>query len=229
MTVIEKIFLAKTIGTKANFPSTHYTLLLCYLNPTPTCAMEMEGLFGLLSSIHPLTPAFREAIEKKLTGLSLPKDYMLLEAPRVADHAYYLTTGFAMTYSFVNGEKQIDGFWRAGQIMFSARSLFEQTPSREYIQLVQQSDVLCVSYSSIMSLFETFPEANFIYRVVMNQYYEHARERIRDLQLLSAVDRHTKLLRDYHGIEQLLPQEYIASYLGITPQSLSRIRRLHDS
>lgn len=190
--------------------------------------MEMEGLFGLLSSIHPLTPAFREAIEKKLTWLSLPKDYMLLEAPRVADHAYYLDTGFAMTFTYVDGEKQLYRFWKAGQIMFSARSLFEQIPSQEYVQLVQQSDLWCISYGSIMSLFETFPEANFIYRVVMNQYYEHARERIRDLQLLPAVDRYTKLLRDYRGIEQLLPQEYIASYLGITPQSLSRIKRLQD-
>lgn len=188
----------------------------------------MEGLFGLLSTIHPLSPTVREAIEKELAALSLPKDYLLLEAPRVADHAYYLNTGFALTFSYINGEKQIDAFWKAGQIMFSARSLFEQIPSTENIQLVQQSDLLCISYKSIMKLFETFPEVNFIYRVVMNQYYENLRERIRDLQLLSAVDRYKKLLNDFRGIEQIIPQEYIASYLGITPQSLSRIRRLHD-
>lgn len=188
--------------------------------------MDKEGLFRLLSTIHPLTPTFREAIEKELRELSLPKDYMLLEAPRVADHAYYLNTGFALTFSYVSGEKQIDALWKAGQIMFSARSLFEQIPSNEYIQLVQQSDLLCISYNSIMKLFETFPEANFIYRVVMNQYYESLRERIRDLQLLSAFDRYKKLLSEHRGIEQIIPQEYIASYLGITPQSLSRIRRL---
>lgn len=190
--------------------------------------MDMEGLFGLLSTIHPLSPTVREAIEKELAALSLPKDYLLLEAPRVADHAYYLSTGFALTFSYINGEKQIDAFWKAGQIMFSARSLFEQIPSTENIQLVQQSDLLCISYKSIMNLFDTFPEVNFIYRVVMNQYYENLRERVRDLQLLSAVDRYKKLLNDFRGIEQIIPQEYIASYLGITPQSLSRIRRLHD-
>lgn len=188
--------------------------------------MEVEGLFRLLSSIHPITPTFREAIENEFTELSLPKDYLLLEAPRVADYAYYLYKGFAVTFSYVNGEKQIDGFWREGQIVFSASSLFEQTPSNECIQLVQQGDLLCISYRSIMKLFESFPEANFIYRVVMNRYYEHSRERIRELQLLNGVERYKRLLSDYKGIEQIIPQEYIASYLGITPQSLSRIRRL---
>lgn len=185
----------------------------------------MESLFSLLSSIYPITPLFREAIAKELTWLSLPKHYLLLEAPRIADHAYYLDSGFALTYSFIKGEKQVDGFWLSGQIVCSSKSLFEQTPSNEYIQLVKQSEVICISYKSIMNLLKIFPEANFIYRVVMNQYYEQVRERIRDMQLLDAADRYEKLLGRYPGIEQVIPQEYIASYLGITPQSLSRIKR----
>lgn len=168
---------------------------------------------------------FRDALEKELIPLSLPKNYLLLEAPRIADHAYYLDRGFAITYTFIQGEKQIDDFWQSGQIIFSPKSLFEQIPTVENIQLIEPSEVICISYKSIMRLFELFPEANFIYRSVMNQYYDHARERIRDMKLLGAADRYMNLLHSFPGIEQFIPQEYIASYLGITPQSLSRIKR----
>jgi hypothetical protein len=74
-------------------------------------------------------------------------------------------------------------------------------------------------------LLQDFPEANAIYRMVMNEYVEQLRERIHDMQHLSAVDRFKKLHDRLPRIEQIVSQEYLASYLGITPQSLSRLKR----
>ena len=191
--------------------------------------MSTDKLFRVLSAITTLTPEFKIAIEQELTLLSLPKQYMLLEAPKIATHAYFIIDGFAMCYTFVKGNKQIECFWKAGQIMFSAKSFFEQVPSKEFIQLMVQSDVLCISYASVMRLFGAYPEAHFIYSVVMNKYYEQSRQRVRDLQQLNAIERYEKLLATFSNIEQLIPQEQIASYLGITPQSLSRIKRRKDN
>lgn len=185
----------------------------------------MEKLFQVLSGIHPLSDNFKKAIEKEVTHLSLPAHYLLLEAPKVSEHAYFLKDGFAMSYTYFKGRKQIDDFWNAGRIVFSATSFFEQVPSREFIELMVPSEVLCVSHESVMRLFSTFPEAHFIYRVTMNQYYEHCRERIRDLQYMTGVERYEKLHTTYPQIEQVVSQEHLASYLGIAPQSLSRIKR----
>jgi CRP-like cAMP-binding protein len=187
--------------------------------------MTTEKLFTVLSAIHPLTDEFKIAIEKELTLVSFPKQYLLLEAPKIAAHAYFLNDGFAMCYTFVDGEKQIEGFWKTSEIIVSARSFFEQVPAMEFIELLVPSEVLCISYQSVMRLFDSYPEANFIYRVVMNQYYEQSRQVIRDLQHLNAVERYEKLLTTFPNIEQIISQEQIASYLGITPQSLSRIKR----
>jgi CRP-like cAMP-binding protein len=187
--------------------------------------MNTDRLFQVLSAIHPVSEPFRKAITKELTHLSLPKHHLLLEAPRVAEYAYFLDRGFAMSYICIEGERQIEGFWVSGQILVPAKSFFEQLPSTEFIQLMEQSDVFCISYAGVMRLFDAFPEANLIYRVVMNQYYESSRERIRDLQHLTAMQRYARLVSGFPHIEQVVPQEYIASYLGITPQSLSRIKR----
>lgn len=188
--------------------------------PNPT-----DRLFNLLSSIHPLSDDFKNAITKELTVLSLPKNFLLLEAPKVSAHAYFLNTGFAISYTYIRGKKQIEGLWSAGQIMASVKSFFEQIAATEFIELVAQSEVVCISYTGVMRLFERFSEAHFIQRVIVNQYYEHCRDRIRDMQYLTAAERYEKLLRQYPGIQQIIPQEHIASFLGITSQSLSRIKR----
>ena len=133
-----------------------------------------------------------------------------------------------MSYTFMEGEKQVEGFWISGQILVPAKSFFEQVPSAEFIQLMEQSEVLCMSYAGVSRLFDAFPEANSISRAVINQYYENSLGRIRDMQRLTSMQRYARLINTFPRIEQVVPQEYIASWLGITPQSLSRIKRRND-
>jgi CRP-like cAMP-binding protein len=187
--------------------------------------MNLEKLFEVLSGMHPLSESFKVALEKEMVRLSLPKDYFLLEAPKVSDHAYFIEEGFALSYTFVRGKKQIEQFFPSGQIVVSPKSFFEKQPSDEFIQLMEQSEVLHIHYTSVIELIRTFPEADTIYRMVMNQYLTQFRERMHDMQHLNALERFRKLRRNFHRIEQVVPQEYLASYLGIAPQSLSRLKK----
>lgn len=186
---------------------------------------ENEKPFCALGSGHPISAGFRKAIEKAVTPLSLPRNHMLLEATKVAECVYFLEQGFATTYTFVKGIKQVEWFWGPGQVLMSARSFFEQRPSQEFIQLRTKSELWCITHASVLELLDKFPEARTIYRTIMNQYYEFSRERIRDLQSLKAMQRYEKLVRTFVGIEQYVTQEEIASYLGIAPQSFSRMKR----
>lgn len=191
--------------------------------------MDTSKLIDTLSAICPISKNFRKNLEKELTPLSLPENYMLLEAPRISDHAYFLESGFAMSYRFIEGKKVVEGFWGPGQIIFSAKSFFTQVPSTEFIQLMKTSSVFCISYVSTRRLFSMFSEANTIQRLLLVKCYETERERFRDLFELSTMQRHEKLLSSYPGIEQIIAQENIASYLGITPQALSRAKRKHSN
>ncbi len=178
-----------------------------------------------MNALHPLSEGLKNVLQNELVTLSLPKDYLLLEAPKISDHAYFLESGFAVSYTFIHGKKQIELLFGAGQIILSPRSLFEQVPSQEFIQLIEPSEVWHINHASLLRILNDFPDANVIYRMVMNRYFEQARERIHDLQHLNAQERYEKLHRDFPRIEQLLPQEYLASYLGIAPQSLSRLKK----
>jgi CRP/FNR family transcriptional regulator, anaerobic regulatory protein len=187
--------------------------------------MNPEGLFTTLEAFHPLRDEFKKALEMELIPLSLPKNHVLLEAPKISTHAYFLDKGFALSYSFYQGKKITENFWKSGQIMVAFESFFEQTPSLEFIQLMQASDVLCISYDSVQKMFDLFPEAQRIYRGIMNRHYAQSRGRIRDIQRLSASQRLEKLVSAFPDIELIVSQDAIASYLGITPQSLARIKR----
>jgi|SRR5690606_25203598 CRP-like cAMP-binding protein len=187
--------------------------------------VSFARLFAFLSEIHPISDAFRSAIERELTLMSLPKNHMLLEAPRVSDYAWYLDSGFAMSYTYTDQGIRVDNFWRSGQIILSVKSFFEQIPSTENIRIMVPAEVVFISYKSVQRLFQQFGEAHFIYESVLNRYYEESRERANDIINLDAKARYHKLLATFPRIEQMVSQEHIASYLGIAPQSLSRLKR----
>lgn len=182
-------------------------------------------LFTLLSGIVPLSEAFEKALSAEVIPLSLPSRYMLLESPKVSDHAYYIESGHIMTYTFFKGKKQVEGFFGPGQILFSPLSFFAQVPSKEFFQAMSSVELLCVSFKSTQQLLSNYHEANQIQRALMLQYFERERERMHDSVQLHTAERHEKLLRRFPWIEQVIPQESIASYLGVTPQTLSRIKK----
>jgi len=190
--------------------------------------MPLNHLFDVLAEIHTLSVPFKRALERACVLQAFPKDHFLLETPHVADQAFFLHSGFAMSYSFFKRRKQIEHFWREGDFIISMKSFFEQVPSAEFIQLMMPSDVLCISYNSLIDFLEKFPEANYIYRVIMSRHFECGRLRVRDLQHTNSLKRLQKLVKKLPEIEQVVPQADIASYLGIAPQSLSRVKKRHQ-
>lgn len=188
--------------------------------------MDTSGLFNVLSNYCSLSDAFRTAFENELIPVSLPKHHILLQTPNVATHAYFLSDGFAMSYSFFQGKRIVEHFWRTGDIIVALESFFERKPSALSIELMTNAELFCISYQSVQRMLTSFPEAQHIHRGYVNRHLEESLTRVRDMQRLTASERRVKLLREYPGIEQFVSQEAIASYLGITAQSLARIKRL---
>ena len=187
--------------------------------------MRSERLFSFLSGIHPVSDAFRASVERELSVLSLPKNHMLLEAPRISDQAWFLESGFAMCYTYEDRGLQVEDFWQEGEFILSVKSSFNQVPAKDNIRLMMPSKVIYISYLAVQRLLHDFPEAHVIYETIIARYYERSRERVQEMRNMHATDRYRKLLALFPGIEQRVPQECIASYLGIAPQSLSRLKR----
>jgi CRP/FNR family transcriptional regulator, anaerobic regulatory protein len=196
--------------------------------PLPKSIMNTDQLFKILSEIHPLSHECKEAFLREVKSVKFPRGHYLVQAQTPAHHAYFLEKGFAVSYRYQRNKRVVTDFWESGQIILSPKSFFEQWASDEIIQLTTDGELLSVSYRSVVSLIEKFPVANALARDITADYYAKSEEHIVDLHTLDAWQRYLKVLDTYAGIEKHVSQELIASYLNITPQSLSRLKAEHS-
>lgn len=187
--------------------------------------MDTQQFFEMLETFHPLSDGFKQFLSDQLISLSLPAQHVLLDIPKVASHVYFLQEGFAMSYTLDATGKTTENFWQPGQLVGAFESFFEQKASLEVIQLVQSSKLLGLGYETIVQSFARFPEAQELYRKILNRHYTQLQGRLRNMKTLSPAAQYIRLLQIFPGLELIVSQRAIATYLGIAPQSLARIKR----
>ena len=120
---------------------------------------------------------------------------------------------FTMYFAFEN--------WWTGD----KTSFYSGTPSRFSVQALEESEIFRADKTNWERALDTIPVFEKWYRVKARKSYEAAQQKLIDNQTESAEEKYLKLLKNAPEIVQKIPQHYIASYLGIKPQSLSRIRK----
>lgn len=148
----------------------------------------------------------------------------IVRVGEVDDRIFILKSGVWREYCFCEGEEATIWFSVAGEVTFSVWGYVHQAPSQLYIESVTDSEAICVSRKSLTNLFETsLCFANLGRRIIeefalLYEGWHIQRWRQR------AFDRYLSLLDEYPEVVGCIPLKYIASYLGVTVQSLSRIR-----
>lgn len=189
-----------------------------------TWLMKTERLIKVLENIQPLSAAFKEALTHEFHVVNYPKNHFIVQIHSIAHNSYFLEKGFAVSYYYAGGRKIVTRFFKPGEIIISPKSFFRQIPAEENIQLTVDSELLSYAHRTVQQLLSRFEEPNFIARAIISDYHAMSNENVVDLHTLSAWERYQKLIQKYPGIEHNVSQDLIASYLNITPQSLSRLR-----
>ena len=156
--------------------------------------------------------------------LSIPAKTILLEENRIADRLYLIRQGCLRLFFLHEGKDITFQFFFEGDCVASFESFYNNTPSLFSLESIEPSEVLSIRKDDLFQRIEKDP-------VLRQQYEEKLIERLSFYQhlFLSRIkntpqQRYEELLNKYPYIIQRVPQHYIASYLGITPVSLSRIR-----
>jgi|GEM_PF-886568 CRP-like cAMP-binding protein len=191
--------------------------------------MEIKQMIRKLNSFYPLSEELKRTLLREATKMSLPRHHEILKAPAVETSIMFIAKGLVEMYSFRNGRKCVTGFYKAGDIVVDLRSFMHQVSSQYTIKLLEKSQIVCISYEQAMRYGGRFLESGFIFSGIVSEKLEQMEQFYDDLRTMSAMKRLSKLLTSYPKIEQRASQDSIASYLGIAPQSLSRIKRIqHD-
>lgn len=157
---------------------------------------------------------------------SIKKKKDLLTPGNICEHIYFITSGSFRSY-FVD-DKGIEHIYQIrleNSWISDLESFFSQRPSKYYIEALENSEMLCLSFERLEKLYEEVPILERYFRILFQKAYINALERLNATMWESAVDRYHDLLKEHKDIFQRVPLVYIASYLGITPESLSRIRK----
>jgi len=127
-------------------------------------------------------------------------------------------------YYTKEGKECTSWFMGQGDIMISIYSFLTQQPAAESIEILEHSVIQSMSWTDLQAIYADFKEFNYIGRIVTEKYYIQSEERSILLRTLSARERYELLLKSHPGILKKASMGQVASYLGISPETLSRVR-----
>jgi CRP-like cAMP-binding protein len=185
----------------------------------------MENLILKLNAIAPLGLALENAIKESLKKTHLLKKDFLVKEGQISKKIYFLEKGTCRAFYFSEEKEITNWFMSDNDIVISVFSFFTQSPSLENIELLEDTVLYSISYQSLQQLYQQFPQFNLHGRIITEQYYMLSEQRNFALKKQSAKHRYDLLLKQYPHILQKASLGHIASYLGITQETLSRIRK----
>lgn len=188
--------------------------------------MTKEKLTQFFQRMGPISAAQAEDIAGIFVPKAIGKHEFLLRAGKESDDYLFLDSGFMRAFAYdTDGNDVTTGFYASGQVVFEVASFFNRTPSQEYIQALTDCQGWCITHQQLNALFHARPEFREFGRAVLVRGYAALKTRMLALITEPAAARYDSLLRASPEILQHAPLKTVASYLGITDTSLSRIRK----
>jgi CRP-like cAMP-binding protein len=184
----------------------------------------MKKLIELLDSVYPLPAALREKLPSIVKVTDIKKRKILLRPGQVCDRMYFIEWGLLRGSKIVEGKELNLWFMKEQDLMTSITSYYKEIESAEYIYAMEDSRLLSITKSQLDEINRTFLEFNFIVRVLTEKYYVLGVEREEMLRVKDGLHRYKYFQKLYPGLKDRIAAKYIASFLGITMESLSRIK-----
>lgn len=184
----------------------------------------MEMLFAHLNSIHPLSRGLEGYLLAHLKAMNVPRKDLLLKSGQVCRQICFVSKGVFRCFYWKDDTEVSSWFMKEGDVIISVESFFQQKPSYESIQALEDCELFYITYEELQHIYRHYPEFNFIGRVLTEKYYTLSEQRLYSLRMQRSQERYDYLVRNYPELIQRVPGKFLASYLGITEVTFSRIR-----
>ena len=149
---------------------------------------------------------------------------MVLDANRVCTESYFINKGILRTYFIKDGKEISEYFCGLNEWTNSPKSFMQRKKDIYYIDAIENTEAYVIHVNDLVYLFDNFPEMERYARLSMGSVFGHLMERIVSMRFTSAKERYHHFQETYSSIYHRIPLGMVASYLGITQETLSRIR-----
>lgn len=182
-------------------------------------------LINTLKQITVLEPEEEVLFRKAFTPYSLKKNDYFLQSTNVNYQLGFLCKGLVRYFVFKNEEESTLEFTKEGEFVGDYSSFISKKPSIQNIQALEDCEFLVINYDALQQLYKASKNANLLGRIIIEHRFIVMVNQLLTVHRYSPEDRYTYFLEHYKDIAQRIPQYLIASYVGVKPQSLSRIRK----
>lgn len=193
-------------------------------DPITLSALAIEQLFNHIRTYHPLSAAAQEALQNCFEQVVVAKGKCLVTEGKTCRQLYFLEQGALRGFYNLEGKEVTHWFSFAPEFVTSFYSFTSQKPAIESIQLLEGSILWAISKESVSDLMNRFHEIERLVRIAYEKYYIRLEERFVNAQFKTAMERYQDLLLQAPHILERVPLGHVASYLGISQETLSRIR-----
>lgn len=178
-----------------------------------------------IAGIIPITNEIEAAIRDKFVKCDYMKSECLHEAGKVAKDLYFIEKGLVRMFYHNDAGKDITyGYYTEGDFITVPDSFFTQVPSKYHMEMMEDGTLYAITLSDFNQILIDYPVMQRLENKTLRAFLLKAGERITALQFQSAQERYDTLMDNQPSIIRRVPLGTIASYLGITQETLSRIR-----
>lgn len=184
----------------------------------------MQELSNYIQTKVALTPADFQTIISSFKKLELTKGQFILKTGQIANHYYFIKSG-ALRFYYGDYEEQLTAWVIVKNEFFTEiSSLNPQTPTRFNIEAIENTELCFIHKDDMEALYKQIPAWQEFGRITWETMAIRMINQIISFQTLSAEERYLEFMQDAELMKRV-PVKQIASYLGITPNALSRIRK----
>jgi len=184
----------------------------------------MHFIIEILKPFGTISEQAKMLLAEVVVRRELPKGTLLLEQGKTCKYLNFMEIGFARAFYYQDGKEITSWFAFENDIVASMYSFTTQKPSYENIEIIEDSVLHSIYFDNLQQLYNMYPEFNLIGRLLIEKYFVELEERIFSLQMKSAKERYNEIVKKHPEFLKRASLGHIASYLGISQETLSRIR-----
>ena len=187
----------------------------------------MQQIKSYLDQIATISQLDWDFFMSKLQRRVIKKKAIFLKINAIENHISFIEAGVVRLFiPKENPEKEITfGFSFKDQFISAYDSFLTQKPSAYQLQALTETTILSITYNDLQAVYNNTQIGNLIGRLTAERLFLIKSKREQNLLNLTAEERYTKLFKERPELIKVIPLKYISSYIGVTPQALSRIRR----
>jgi len=184
-----------------------------------------NDLIQLFNQIAPLANEDIELIQTSFKPYQLKKGDYFLKAGEKNEYIAFLQQGLVRYFVDKNNTEATFEFTQEGEFIGDYQSFTKQTPSLQYIQAIEDCSLLRITLADVQHIFNHTKHGNKLGRIIVEHRFDVMVNQLLSIYMQNPEDRYKRFVANYTNLAQRIPQYLIASYVGIQPQSLSRMRK----